>query len=65
MPFQADLWAGLLLVGEEPQMFADSFPPTSRRLSDVEDDHSVLLLAKDTLKLVPDAFPGTADAFAF
>ena len=52
-------------MGEEPQMFADSFPPTSRRLSDVEDDHSVLLLAKDTLKLVPDAFPGTADAFAF
>ena len=64
VPPHADLRASLLLVGEEPQVFLHPFPPTPRRLSDVEDDDLEVLLALNTLKFLPDSLSGTRDPFA-
>ena len=58
------LWAGLLAMGEEPQVLCHPLPPTPRRFSYVEDQHLVFFIAFDTFYPVSDAFPGTADALA-
>ena len=52
-------------MGEKPQMFSYPLPSTPGGFPNVEDDDLVLGFAKNTLKLVSNAFPGTAYALAF
>ena len=52
-------------MGEKPQMFPYPLPSTPGGFPNVEDDDLVFHLAKDTLELLSNAFPGTADALAF